>query len=287
MRVSLCAAILLVVISGLLLIRHSRRRLQAELTARSAFTLLRSTMDNVTQGIAVFDARRRLVAWNARFLELRGLTHAQVELHMPIHEILRIGATLEMQTEAGARSTASVPRRAVEREPAFRQRAQTYRRRDPAGARPADGRRPLHPDVHGRDPAQAIGSRVSRPGHAAVVDPRQRRRCDHHDQRERQRRVVEQGSAATVRLHGSRDPAAQRPHSHARAAFLGPRRLHPALHPDGRAAHHGPASRSRGQAQGRHADPGRSRHQRDVDRPSAGCSSASCATSPRGWKSSA
>jgi PAS domain S-box-containing protein len=108
-RIALCAAILLVIISGLLLIRHSRRQLQAELTARSAFGLLRSTLDNITQGIAVFDEERRLVAWNARFLELRGLPGAAVSLHMPLQEILRLGATLEMQTEGGTREISSLP----------------------------------------------------------------------------------------------------------------------------------------------------------------------------------
>ena len=29
-------------------------------------------MDNVSQGVAVFDAQQRLVAWNARYVECAG-----------------------------------------------------------------------------------------------------------------------------------------------------------------------------------------------------------------------
>ena len=35
--------------------------------------LLRTTLDNTGSGIAVFDASNRLVAWNARFLQMLGL----------------------------------------------------------------------------------------------------------------------------------------------------------------------------------------------------------------------
>jgi PAS domain S-box-containing protein len=93
-QVSLSAAILLTLLAGVLLVRHSQRRLHAEDTAREASQLLRATMDSVTQGIAVFDSEQRLVGWNKRFVELRGLPPQGMHHGMSMDEISRAGGVL-------------------------------------------------------------------------------------------------------------------------------------------------------------------------------------------------
>jgi PAS domain S-box-containing protein len=102
-QVALSAAIFLLLTAGALLLRHTHRRLAAERKAREALWLLRSTMDNVTQGIAVFNPAEQLVAWNARYVELRGLDPAQVRMNMPVRELLQLGGQLSIRTPEGVR----------------------------------------------------------------------------------------------------------------------------------------------------------------------------------------
>lgn len=104
-RFTLGAALTFVGVAGVLLFRHIHLRLRAEQEATSALELLRATMDNVSQGIAVFDARQHLVAWNARYLELRGLNPADVRINMPLQEIMQKGAEMEFFGAAGRRSS--------------------------------------------------------------------------------------------------------------------------------------------------------------------------------------
>lgn len=108
-QTSLSAAILLMLAAGALLVRHTQRRVRAEGAAREAFSLLRSTMDNVTQGVAVFDASQRLVAWNALYLDLRGLDPAQVHEGKSWTEILREGAKFVVFDQAGKLDANAVP----------------------------------------------------------------------------------------------------------------------------------------------------------------------------------
>ncbi|WP_207461468.1 NahK/ErcS family hybrid sensor histidine kinase/response regulator [Azospirillum sp. SYSU D00513] len=56
-------------------ISETRRR-EHELAETSA--LLQATLDNLSQGVSVFDASQRLVAWNNRFVELLGLPRTLV-----------------------------------------------------------------------------------------------------------------------------------------------------------------------------------------------------------------
>jgi PAS domain S-box-containing protein len=100
-RIAMLAATLLLCSAGVLLVRHIKRRLQAEQAAANAFDLMRSSMDNLSQGVAVFGANRRLVAWNSRYLELRGLSPERVRPNMPADEIAGIGALLTMSLPAG------------------------------------------------------------------------------------------------------------------------------------------------------------------------------------------
>lgn len=108
-RTALSTAILLMMAAGALLVRHTQRRVRAERAAQETFSMLRSTMDNVSQGIAVFDARQRLLAWNARYLELRGLNPARMRAGMSWTDILGIGAKLVVSDQQGARDAYMVP----------------------------------------------------------------------------------------------------------------------------------------------------------------------------------
>jgi PAS domain S-box-containing protein len=109
-QVSLGAAIGLVLFAGLLLARHIHRRLEAEHAARSTFDLLRETMDNVSQGVAVFDSQQRLVVWNARYVELRGLDPAHIRVNMPMTEVVERGAAITVHLPEGPRDAKSVSR---------------------------------------------------------------------------------------------------------------------------------------------------------------------------------
>ena len=108
-RMALFAAILLMVTAGVLLVWHTQRRVRAERAARETVSLLHSTMENVSQGVAVFDAHQRLIAWNARYLELRGLTPLQVRAGMTWTDILEVGAKLVVLDQPGRRDADEVP----------------------------------------------------------------------------------------------------------------------------------------------------------------------------------
>jgi PAS domain S-box-containing protein len=108
-RGTLFAAILVMLAAGALLLRHTQRRIRAERTARETLSMLRSTMENVSQGIAVFDRRQRLIAWNARYVELRGLHPAQIRAGMSWGEILREGVKVAVFDSSGARDATKVP----------------------------------------------------------------------------------------------------------------------------------------------------------------------------------
>ncbi|MGA2776776.1 MAG: NahK/ErcS family hybrid sensor histidine kinase/response regulator [Steroidobacteraceae bacterium] len=54
--------------------------------------LLQATMENVTQGISVVDAKLRIVAWNRRYLELFGYPDGMVFVGRPVVDLLRWNA---------------------------------------------------------------------------------------------------------------------------------------------------------------------------------------------------
>ena len=97
--VALSGAILVILAAGALLVQHTRRRLSAEERASRAFALLSLTMDHVTQGVAVFSESQELLAWNKRYLELRGLDASQVSEGMSAMDILRLGPVLDMRIQ--------------------------------------------------------------------------------------------------------------------------------------------------------------------------------------------
>jgi PAS domain S-box-containing protein len=108
-RTALFSAILLMLAAAGLLVWHSQRRVRAERAAHETFVLLRSTMENVSEGVAVFDAGQRLLAWNERYLELRGLNPLQVRTGMSWTDILGIGAKMIVSDREGVRDAYRVP----------------------------------------------------------------------------------------------------------------------------------------------------------------------------------
>lgn len=51
--------------------------------------LLLSTIDNISQGIAVVDADQRVIAWNQRYIEMFAYPPAMVEVGKPVAELIR------------------------------------------------------------------------------------------------------------------------------------------------------------------------------------------------------
>ncbi|MDP5034639.1 MAG: PAS-domain containing protein, partial [Alishewanella sp.] len=51
--------------------------------------LLLSTIDNISQGIAVVDADQRVIAWNQRYIEMFDYPPAMVEVGRPVAELIR------------------------------------------------------------------------------------------------------------------------------------------------------------------------------------------------------
>ncbi|MFC5527613.1 NahK/ErcS family hybrid sensor histidine kinase/response regulator [Rhodanobacter ginsengisoli] len=56
--------------------------------------LLATTLENVSQGISVVDARMRLVAWNRRYLELFDYPEGMVHVGVPVADLIRWNAEL-------------------------------------------------------------------------------------------------------------------------------------------------------------------------------------------------
>ncbi len=67
-----------------------RKRAEEELVRKSV--LLEATLDHMAQGLSVYDAEFKLVAFNQRYIELRGYPPGFVRLGMPLEEIVRFNA---------------------------------------------------------------------------------------------------------------------------------------------------------------------------------------------------
>ncbi|KJS40344.1 MAG: hypothetical protein VR70_06075 [Rhodospirillaceae bacterium BRH_c57] len=68
-------------------VREKRRR-ERELAQKSI--LLQATLDNLSQGVSVFDADNRLVAWNDRFIELLGVPRHSVWPGTPLARFMAL-----------------------------------------------------------------------------------------------------------------------------------------------------------------------------------------------------
>jgi PAS domain S-box-containing protein len=108
-RTSLSTAILVMLGAGGLLVWHTQRRVRAERAAEATSQLLRSTMENVSQGVAVFDSKQQLIAWNGRYVELRGLNPRQMYVGMSWTDIRAIGAKFVVSDQTGVRDPPGAP----------------------------------------------------------------------------------------------------------------------------------------------------------------------------------
>jgi PAS domain S-box-containing protein len=108
-RVSLFVAIVVMLGAAVLLVWHTLRRVRAERAVEKTFSLLRSTLENVSQGVAVFDSRQQLIAWNARYAELRGLNPLKLHAGISWSEILGMGAKLVVKDQTGVLDGTKVP----------------------------------------------------------------------------------------------------------------------------------------------------------------------------------
>lgn len=93
---ALVAAVLLILSACALLYRYTHRRLRAERAAAEASQLLRSTMDNITEGVVVYDSNMCVLSWNPRFLELRRLGPGVVRVGMSAAELMRIAEPIHV-----------------------------------------------------------------------------------------------------------------------------------------------------------------------------------------------
>ena len=118
--------------------------------------LLSATLDNIGQGIGVFDRELRLAGWNRRFVEILGLAEPQVAIGMPLQALAAPGGGLDLSVLLEE-----------QRDPERRRRAHSHERRDSrrAGAGAADqpdaGWR-LRPGLHRRHRAGEDAGRAAR-----------------------------------------------------------------------------------------------------------------------------
>ncbi|MFL6620666.1 MAG: CHASE3 domain-containing protein, partial [Povalibacter sp.] len=97
---ALGSTIVLVLLGGAFLGRDVYRRLAAEQSAAAAATLLRSTLDSISQGVVVFDSQRRVIAWNRRYLELRGIEPDVMRVGLPAEDMFKVASPFTL-TVAG------------------------------------------------------------------------------------------------------------------------------------------------------------------------------------------
>jgi PAS domain S-box-containing protein len=99
------------------LVHYASRRRLAEDAARDASTLLRGTIDNIMQGLVVLDRDLRALAWNARFLELRGVPPGRMYTGIAFAEILQAGADLSIGAGDDRRTLSTPLPELLRREP--------------------------------------------------------------------------------------------------------------------------------------------------------------------------
>ena len=96
------AARLLVALGIVLFIsRHFTRRWHAERRVTELEAQLRATLENIDQGVCVFDKDSRTVAWNRRFLELRGTPAQRMRAGLTLAELREVSSVLHIEDPGG------------------------------------------------------------------------------------------------------------------------------------------------------------------------------------------
>ena len=71
----------------------ARTRLaQSEAEIRTQYERLNAALNNMSQGLCMFDSERRLLVWNQRFLSIFGLTAELLRPGMPLREVIELAA---------------------------------------------------------------------------------------------------------------------------------------------------------------------------------------------------
>jgi len=86
-RWSFFVALCTMMLAGGMLATYAKRQLLADRDAKRVASLLRSTVESVTQGVVVFDQDSRLVAWNQQYLHLRRLDGGRLQIGGDISQI--------------------------------------------------------------------------------------------------------------------------------------------------------------------------------------------------------
>lgn len=97
---SLLIATLCVLLAATLLAVYVRRKLHSDRMADRNSALLRSTVENITQGVIVFDNDSRIIAWNSQYLNLRGLAASTLKVGMDIGVVQKFATPMTL-TVAG------------------------------------------------------------------------------------------------------------------------------------------------------------------------------------------
>jgi PAS domain S-box-containing protein len=96
------AARLLVALAVVLFVaRHFTLRWRAEQRVIELEAQLRATLENIDQGVCVFDAQSRTVAWNRRFLELRGTSVQRMRAGMTLAELREVSSAFHVMDSGG------------------------------------------------------------------------------------------------------------------------------------------------------------------------------------------
>lgn len=115
---TLGGAALLALVLVAMLARYAALRRRAEDAEHDASTLLRATIDHITHGVVVLDRELRVVAWNRRFVDLRGLPPGTSLQGAAFHGLIRLGAEMTLDAErAGEPLTTKLP--LIERRESF------------------------------------------------------------------------------------------------------------------------------------------------------------------------
>ena len=98
---TLAARLLIGLVVVWFIARHFTRRWRAERRVIELESQLRATLENIDQGVCVFDTESKTVAWNRRFLELRGTPANRMRAGLPLGELREVSSVLHVVGEGG------------------------------------------------------------------------------------------------------------------------------------------------------------------------------------------
>jgi PAS domain S-box-containing protein len=91
---SLAVGVALVVTFVGLLLSYLRRRTQIEQQLRLTSEVWKGTLESLSQGVAMYDMKGKLVLWNARFCEISGVPHGRLHVGMSHERVIHASESL-------------------------------------------------------------------------------------------------------------------------------------------------------------------------------------------------